>query len=154
MAVGFTIDEGRLSDLHTFLNRMVTWQTPPVPTLDIDGLLSITGTTESLAKTLEQLGPFGNGNVEPRFALKSVRVIHANRVGNDHVSCVIADDNGTRLRAIAFRVHGTPLGTALLGCNGVPLHLAGTLFINDYQNAHVQFRIEDGASIWKPNPGA
>ena len=60
------------------------------------------------------------------FAVAQARIVNAQPVGTDHVRCILTGPDGTgRLKAIAFRAAGTPVGEALLAARGLPLHLAG-----------------------------
>ena len=52
--------------------------------------------------------------------------------------------DGSVINAIAFRVAGQPLGTALMQNRGRSVHAAGTLSIDRYQGEErVQFRLMD-----------
>jgi single-stranded-DNA-specific exonuclease len=81
----------------------------------------------------------------PRFAFAKVKVVRADRVGSgDHVRCILAGDEGTRLKGIAFRVADQPLGQALL--NAKSLHIAGSLQHNNWRGRQeVQLSIDDVA---------
>jgi single-stranded-DNA-specific exonuclease len=101
-----------------------------------------------LLDLLEQAGPYGAGNAEPRFALPSCRIINASIVGERHVRCVVTNSAGQgRLKAIAFRSVESALGPALLaGGGGPPLHLAGHLRAEWYRGERrIQLIIEDAA---------
>ena len=112
----------------------------------IDGVISPSAATVELISLLEQAGPFGAGNTEPRFALGSVRIAKADVVGGDHVRCFLAGEDGARLKGIAFRVAGTELGRALAGTAGAALHLAGRLRLDSWRGAtSAQLHIEDAA---------
>ena len=52
-------------------------------------------------------------------------MVHADIVGAGHVRCVLAGDDGGRLKAIAFRAAERPLGQALLARGPGALHVAG-----------------------------
>jgi single-stranded-DNA-specific exonuclease len=69
-------------------------------------------------------------------------------VGTDHVRCVISDwEGGGRLKAVAFRAAGTPLGEALLKqSRDVPFHIMGRFKINEWQGrVNAEMHIEDAA---------
>jgi single-stranded-DNA-specific exonuclease len=150
MAAGFTVAEDRLPALATFLAEHADGQTggPPVPVLDVDGALAPGGAGLELAQTLEGLGPWGAGNPEPKFVLSNARPVHADVVGDGHVRCVLSGSDGGRLKAIAFRCVGEPLGDALLARTGAPMHVAGQLRVNRWQGREeAQFRIDDAAPV-------
>ncbi len=151
MAAGFTVAADKLEALGDFLHDHVLGQAggPLVPVSDFDGTLAVGGATVNLAATLERLGPFGAGNAEPRFVLTGARAVGARVVGADHVSCFLTGAEGGRLRAIAFRAAGTPLGSALLDPSGAPLHIAGLLRLDRWNGRErAQFQIEDAAPLW------
>jgi single-stranded-DNA-specific exonuclease len=60
----------------------------------------------------------------------------------------VTGPNGGRIKGIAFRCADNELGHALLANDGTPLHLAGTLRIDNWQGrTSVQMFIEDAAAI-------
>ena len=150
MAAGLTVEAGTVEALHAFLCERVgdaVAQAGAVRTLGIDGVLTPAGATRAIQEQIERVGPFGAGNPEPRFALSGVRIAKANIVGENHVRCFLADAQGGRLKAIAFRSLGEPLGDALLKAGGGALHLAGKLRADDWKGREdVQFPIDDGAA--------
>ena len=149
MAAGFTVAGGRLDDLRVFLAERLGAGLdgePPQAVLDVDGALQAGAATAELLGLLERLAPYGSGNAEPRFVLPAVRVVFADPVGEDHIRCVIAGSDGSRLKAMAFRCRESELGRALLMPSGSALHLAGHLRLNRWQGREeVQLLIEDGA---------
>jgi single-stranded-DNA-specific exonuclease len=149
MAAGLTVEEGKLEELSAFLDQRLADQvasTPAVPELGVDGAVAVGAATDELLHTVERIGPFGVGNAEPRFAVMGARVVHADQVGENHVRCVLSGGEGARLKAIAFRAVGEPIGDALLARGGGDLHLAGHLRMNRWQgNENVQLIIEDAA---------
>ena len=107
---------------------------------------ALAGASPDFVGALDRLAPFGQGNAEPRFALTSVRVAKADVVGAGHVRCFLSDSSGGRLKAIAFRAAGEPLGDALLDKSGLGLQLAGKLRPDNWQGRNdVQMIIDDAA---------
>jgi single-stranded-DNA-specific exonuclease len=148
MAAGFTVAGDRVAALGAFLNERLqaAGGGAIVPVLEIDGVLASAGATVELAQLVARLGPFGSGNPEPRFAVTDLRVIRGEVVGDGHVRAILAGGSGGRLKAIAFRSATDPLGQALLSGGGAPLHLAGTLRLDSWQDREgVQLVIDDGA---------
>lgn len=149
MAAGFTVRGDRLDDLRAFLAARVAEQVaaaPLVPTLDLDGALSVGACTVALVDTLAALGPFGTGNAEPRFAVADTRVVRADVVGNGHVRAILTGSDGGRLKAIAFRALDGDLGRCLLQAGAAPLHVAGVLRIDRWNGTEaVQLLIDDAA---------
>ncbi|MDE1145171.1 MAG: single-stranded-DNA-specific exonuclease RecJ [Azospirillaceae bacterium] len=150
MAAGFTVAEDKLPALRDFLADRIAQQLegqgPVVPTLHLDGVVSVRGASTDLLGHITRLGPFGTGNSEPRLAVADAKVVRADVVGGNHVRCVLASADGARLKAIAFRAMDEDLGPALLQHGGRPLHLAGTLRPDRWNGAEgVQLMIDDAA---------
>lgn len=150
MAAGFSVPRDGIEPLRQFLGERLAAQMagPLRPVLELDGALDAGGATLDLVETLRRIGPFGAGNAEPRFVLTAARVVAPRVVGTGHVACQISGRGGGRLKAIAFRALDTDLGHALLANDGTPLHLAGTLRIDNWQgNTNVQMFIDDAAPV-------
>ena len=120
----------------------------------IDGVIEPAGMTLDLIRNFEVLAPFGCGNPEPRFAIASARLLFVDKVGENHVRCKIASDQGRGIAGIAFRCSSDALGQALLNHDGAPLHLVGKLRENSWNGSvNPQFIIEDAASSWESQRG-
>lgn len=147
MAAGLTLREDKLEALEDFLAKRLADDVAVASearALKLDGALSARGATRELYELLQQAGPYGAGNAEPRFAMPSVRVVKADVVGKDHVRCILTGEDGGRIKAIAFRAATTPLGAVLMDRGSGLLHVAGRLSADDWQNRRdVQLTIED-----------
>lgn len=150
MAAGLTVDSARIDAFHAFLEaraEAALGADPPRPSLGLDGALAAEGATSDLVTLLDRAGPYGQGNREPRFALPSVRVVKADIVGADHVRVILSGGGGGRVKGIAFRAAGEPVGLALLGAGARKLHVAGTLRADSWQGRDdVQLHIDDVAA--------
>jgi single-stranded-DNA-specific exonuclease len=148
-AAGFTVARDRLAEVEAFLAARIAEHAASgrlVPRMSLDGALALGAVTPELVSVLERVGPYGVGNPEPRFAFAGVRVARADIVGEKHVRCVLADQLGGRMNAIAFRAAGTALGEALLAREGASLHVAGTIRADEWRGAlRTQLFIEDAA---------
>jgi single-stranded-DNA-specific exonuclease len=130
MAAGLTASRAKFDALGAFLVRELETTVSAARArggLDIDGALTPAGASHELIELIERAGPYGQGNPQPRFAFPAHRVKFAKVVGEAHVRCVLEAGDGSRLDAVAFRAAGQPLGELLLGANGLPLHVAGSL---------------------------
>jgi single-stranded-DNA-specific exonuclease len=150
MAAGFTVAAEKLDALHAFLAERLgdgmenEWL---VPELRFDGTLSIAAAQGELIDHIARLSPFGAANPEPCFVFARVRVAHVEVVGSGHLRCTLADPlDGLRLRAIAFRAAGTPLGQLLTETRGAAIHVAGHLRRDAWRGGDaVQLTISDAA---------
>lgn len=149
MAAGFTVLQKRIPDFQMHLQSSLNEQTKAedlLPSLRIDGCLSVEAANQNLIAKLEQIAPFGTSNPQPRFAFDQVKIAYADVVGEKHVRCTVESASGAKLKAIAFKALETPLGAALLKSKGQPLKLAGQLKPDNFggRNA-VQLIIDDAA---------
>lgn len=145
MAAGFSVERQRMKEFHDFLNhRLQHDKVNLTPYLGIDGHLTLKGASTKLAELLKRFSPYGQGNPLPRFVFENVRVVKADIVGKDHVRCLLTDETGGRLLAIAFQSLHSPLGEALLQSKGEALHIVGTLKLDSWLGQErVQVTIED-----------
>lgn len=135
MAAGLTIDEKNLGQLRAFMEEALAKPTALARqnrALKIDAAVTASGANLELIEKIERAGPFGAANPAPMFALPSHRVVYADIAGTDHVRCTLAAPDGSRIKAIAFRVADTELGETLLTERAMPLHFAGRLAINEW----------------------
>jgi len=152
MAAGFTVASDKLNELRAFLNErighIITDQ-KIVPTLHVDASLALSGVTPTLIGKLDQIGPFGSGNPEPRFVIPDVSIQYAAVAGTDHVRLTLMDSAGTKRQAICFRCMGNPLGPELLNAGGKSFHIAGKIRLNNWQGrTTAQIQIEDAVPVW------
>ena len=149
MAAGMTAMADDLQNLSAFLEKEVEDQTQgdrPAAEWLADGLVTVRGATPGLVTQLAALGPYGSENPEPRFVVAGAEVVHSDIVGTGHVRCMLADQTGARLKAIAFRAADSDLGVGLLNTMGASVHVAGTLSIDRWQGREqAQLIIEDAA---------
>ncbi len=137
MAAGVTVEGARLGEFKAFMADYVAAGTTlsAIPDeIQIDAALTAGGVSAELIGLIERAGPFGTAHAEPIFAFPAHRIAFAETVGERHVRVSLAGGDGTVLKAMAFRATGTPLGDALLANRGMPLHVAGTLSIDQWQN--------------------
>lgn len=152
MAAGFTVTPDKIDALYEFFLAeadKIAGGADLISEETVDGIASIRGVRPDFVKILQDnVGPFGQENPEPKFVLPSIRVAVANVVGDAHVSIQFTDaEGGARMKGIAFRAVGTPLGDILLQSKGGRLlHLLGQFKINHWNGIDsVEFLIGDAA---------
>ena len=152
MAAGFTVERAQLQAFRDFLEERVATQVREAgirPSLYLDAALKAGAATMAVAGALEQVGPFGAGNPEPRFVVPAARLSYAAVAGERHVRGRLTDEQGGSLAAISFNSLDTPLGRALMKSDAAPLHVAGRLRINTWQGrSSPQLLIDDAAPAW------
>jgi len=150
MAAGFTVEPDKIEALDLFFMKEAEKIAAGLDLVSeeiVDGIATIRGIRPDFIKILEEnVGPFGQDNPEPRFILPHMRVVMSDIVGDQHARVQITDaEGGPRMKAIAFRSVGTPLGDLLLSSkNGRPLHLLGQFKVNHWNGVDtVEFLIDD-----------
>jgi single-stranded-DNA-specific exonuclease len=145
MAAGFTVMKDKLDELKKFFIEKLSEPYKKAMSNAIsyyDSLLSIESITIDLVRQINNIGPFGHGNEQPKFMLNSVSILQASLINGEHVSCILKDfnnkDSNRTLRSICFRGTQTSLGEVLLS-KRPNLKLIVTLSLNRWQN---QERVE------------
>jgi len=85
-AAGCTFPERNLSEVTRRLSEDAASRTTPealLPTLTADGILYAQDISLSFCGELKHMEPFGQGNPEPLFLLRNVRMEQTRRVGNE-----------------------------------------------------------------------
>jgi single-stranded-DNA-specific exonuclease len=151
-AAGFSLEQGRLDALRSFLGARAaealgSAERAAQRALLVDAVIGARGATADFVDLLDRAGPYGAGHPQPCFALADMRVVQADIVGEKHVRCVLVDSFGARVRAIAFRAVDAPLAPLLLDRSGPPVHVAGQLRADSWNGTRrTQFEIRDAAA--------
>jgi single-stranded-DNA-specific exonuclease len=98
-AVGFALPAERIPDLRRRLGNYARERLTLAdfePMLDLDARISLAQVTPELLDALRRLEPFGMGNPEPVFAVRSVRLLHPPRIMKEkHIKLKLGcSDNG------------------------------------------------------------
>jgi single-stranded-DNA-specific exonuclease len=150
MAAGLTLKTEGLAALRQFFDEYMSASVEAArdDALLIDGALTATAASLVLIELLEQAGPYGSAHPSPMFVFPAHRVLYADAAGADHIRCTIASNDGTKLKAIAFRAMGTEMGELLLSERAHPLHIAGRLVADEWGAKRVpSLQIEDVARV-------
>lgn len=145
MAAGLSMDPARLDELREHLEERVSGavvELAEARVLEIDGALAPGAADGALLEMIERVGPFGSNAPEPLFAVPNIRAAGARRVGENHMAFDMVGEDGSRVRAIAFRVADGPEGEAIL--RGDALHVAGRLRPDTWRGpGKVQIEVAD-----------
>ena len=143
-AAGFTVAEGKTDEFRELLCTYCrkTRGTVPMRRSPFDAVelwIEPKDLTLGLAEQLRRLEPFGEGNPQPVFGLRGVRLSDVRPLGNEgrHVQFFFRD------RAIPRAVwwnHGELIET-LRGKGAAPYDLAFTLEVSDYGGPHPELRL-------------
>jgi single-stranded-DNA-specific exonuclease len=136
MAAGLTVERPRLGDLRAFLAEALSASVDRATEetgLAVDAAMTAPGATADMIAMIARAGPFGAGHPDPVFAFPAHRIAYAEAVGNGHVRFSLSTGAGATLKAIAFKAADAPIGRAILAGRGMPLHVAGTLTVDQWQ---------------------
>ncbi len=152
MAAGFTVEADKLPAFTDYMNQRLRAGVEAYgqhKIFEAEVILHVSGISVRLAKMLEQLGPFGNGNPQPRFIIENALVELVKLAGQEHLMVMVKDGSvggnpKSRCKAMAFRCVGTPMGDLLQASHGKRLHLAGKINVNIWQQIErAEFIIDD-----------
>lgn len=150
MAAGLTVAADKIDALGDFLEARLAEDVARASesrSLLIDAILAPGGVTPALAEALEAGGPYGMGWPAPRIAAGPLRIVKADVVGKDHVRAIMAGDDGSSFKTVAFRQAETVLGQALLhSSRDRRLWVAGRVKVDDWSGrSTAELHIDDAA---------
>lgn len=151
MAAGFSLPEAGIAAFHAFLDERLAAAAalPAAADVLVEGSVAAAGCTVELAGQIGRLAPFGPGNEEPVLVLTRVRVVRADRVGKEGATVrafLEGEGGGPRVKSVMFRAGEGAVAAALLGRDGVPLHVAGHLRAEEWNGSvSASFIITDAA---------
>ena len=149
MAAGLSMRGEKIDELNDFLCERLSGKVADAMTslsMKLDGVLNLAGVSTDLVQTLDKIGPYGQGNAQPRFAFADVQLAYVDVVGKDHVKCSLRGADGTTVKAMAFRAADKPLGRLLLESRGKNIKIAGTIRNNTWNGrTTAEIFIEDAA---------
>ncbi len=149
MAAGITIKPGQIGPLRAHLTERLANAVAAAraaTALPIDAAMTARGATPDFVREIERAGPFGSANPTPVFAFPAHKAKFPQIVGKGgHVSFTLTSDDGAKIKAIAFRAVGQPIGDLLMSGSGdAVFHFVGTLGIDHWQGREqVQLRLTD-----------
>ncbi|HVU38736.1 MAG TPA: single-stranded-DNA-specific exonuclease RecJ [Opitutales bacterium] len=121
MAVGISLDAARLTDFHAAFSESVRTRRAALiedsTDLEIAAWLEPADLNEDLLRDLELLHPYGEGNPEPVFGVRGVRLTSPEIFGGSNYRCWVPNGK-SRVAAVAWKKAGelppaqTPLDLA------------------------------------------
>ena len=140
MAAGFSILEDKIEEFRDFLFSRFQEKYNSIRENTFSyyaAILSVNSINIPFIKDIEQVGPFGSGNAQPKFMIKNVFIMYPKVLKDSHISCLIMAGKNSYtkggVRAIAFSVMQNAMGELLLS-QKENLHLIVTLDINKWQD--------------------
>ncbi len=150
MAAGITINATKIEAFSEFLNDRLADTVGTAQAgkaMLLDAVLSPKGVNPLFVEAIDGAGPPGMGWPAPRIAAGPVRIIKCDIVGKDHVRMIVAGDDGSSIKTIAFRAAESELGQALLSApKNRKLWIAGRAKIDDWgSRPAAEIHLEDAA---------
>lgn len=143
-AAGLTVEEKRLPELaERFAGIVQAWTeaSQHVPMLHLDSEVRLDEVTLKLIQEIGTLHPFGAGNPEPTFAVKSLEILQARVVGEKHLKMTVRQGRSLPFDSIGFGMRSLEdQGLSLR----MPVDVAFTPELNHWNGYdRIQLRIRD-----------
>ena len=147
MAGGFVIKKNNISLFRNFLidnYEKSQLNSSSIRNLYLDSLIAPSAINEEFYHEICKLAPFGAGNIEPKFAIKNLKVINSNFVADNHIKSVLHGEDGSVIKSIAFNAKNGPLEPFLDQKNKKKFNIAGKITLNSWRGKqNIEFIIED-----------
>ena len=144
MAAGLTVREDKFENFKSLflrnVNKILT-NDDLIPAISIDGEMALTDINSRFMRFLEKLGPFGPGNMRPKFVSRNLSISGQPRLmGNGEHIRFIVGQNGRNYPAVGFKLssHYEDL------IRGVPVDIAYVVEVNQWQGqSNIQLNVRD-----------
>ena len=148
MAAGLSMHPNKINELEDFLNEKLKNLNDNTSIEEIsllaDAEISSSGINLDVYDNIEKLGPFGSDNTEPTFIVKSAQLASVKVLSGEHLKCLIKNQDGNFIEAMAFRSVKSALGEEIQKNKGKIVSLLGKIKVNEWGGRRVpQFFIED-----------
>ncbi len=144
MAAGMTVREDQFESFKSVflmhVNKILN-EDDLIPRISIDSEMALTDINPRFMRFLEKLGPFGPGNMRPKFASRNLSISGQPRlIGHgEHIRFTVSQ-NGRKYPAVGFKLssHYEDL------IRGIPVDLAYVVEVNEWQGSStIQLNVRD-----------
>ena len=144
MAAGLTVREDKFENFKSLFlrnaNKILT-NDDLIPAISIDGEMALTDINSRFMRFLEKLGPFGPGNMRPKFVSRNLSISGQPRLmgKGEHIRFIVSQ-NGRNYPAVGFKLssHYEDL------IRGVPVDIAYVVEVNQWQGqSNIQLNVRD-----------
>ncbi len=151
MAAGLSIDAGSLEAFRRAFLDVAAAHAPAAPVaLDVDADVSLADVTVPLVTALDELGPFGPGNPQPVWAVRSVHAVTRRVVGDGTHLRMGVTDGSVFVETIGFAMAGV---AELLSFTDAAVDLAFVPELDRFEPDRVRLRLR-ALSVPGVDPGA
>ena len=115
MAAGFTLIKKNLSLFKQFIaDDFYKKKIFSNSTFNYDAEISATAINGNFFDDLNKIGPFGNGNPQPTFLIKDLKIIKFSIVKEKYISCILKSKINSSIKSISFHSLNSKIGEHLL----------------------------------------
>tara|TARA_B110000037_G_scaffold183532_1_gene211790 strand:+ start:735 stop:2429 length:1695 start_codon:yes stop_codon:yes gene_type:complete len=145
-AAGFTLHKANLKKFEDFiLKDFLNAKTLKNNTFIYDAEISTLAFNSDFYTDIKKLEPYGNGNPNPIFLIKDLKVIKSTILNNKHISVILKSKLGFSIKSISFNSINTKVGEYLLNYKA-NLNVLGQINENIWNNKKtLQLTIRDVA---------
>jgi len=153
MAGGFSIKNENIIKFRDFVIKRylkLKVDTFEIKKIFIDSVIAPSAVNIEFFNKVNNLAPFGSGNLEPKFSIENLRSVNSKIVGEKHIKSVLTGEDGSIVKSIAFNATGSDIEAYLIN-NNRPFNIVGKLSLNEWKGQkNVEFIIDD-ISVNKDN---
>ena len=147
MAGGFVLKKEKIDEFRSFLiknfNRNKYYDNE-IKNIYLDSSIAPTALNVDFYNEINSLGPFGSGNIEPKFVIENLKLISSHIVGENHIKSILQGNDGTVIKSFAWNCVNGPLEPFLSKTNKKKFHIAGKMRKNEWKGKKdIEFIIED-----------
>ena len=150
MAAGFKIENIYFDNFIDYLNSTLeVYEDFHFQKIDYYDLkISIDEVNMNLVNDLLKLEPFGNGNEEPKFIIKDVKIDNYRIIKDKHMLIFFKNSNGENLKGICFNCMNTDLGENIIKNKSADFEFGCTITVDNFgNNLQPQLIIKDALII-------
>tara|TARA_Y100000590_G_scaffold467509_1_gene646631 strand:+ start:101 stop:1852 length:1752 start_codon:yes stop_codon:yes gene_type:complete len=151
MAGGFTLKKKNISQFRDFLIKNFEKSNTNLSThinLYLDAAIAPSALNIDFFNQIDSLGPFGSGNVEPKFLIENIKVISSTIVGNNHIKAILQGSDGSVFKGFIWNGKNSIFQQYLDKKNKNKINLAGKMRMNQWKGERkIEFQIEDISTI-------
>tara|TARA_Y100000590_G_scaffold427696_1_gene538148 strand:- start:3914 stop:5662 length:1749 start_codon:yes stop_codon:yes gene_type:complete len=150
MAAGFKIDINKINDFANYLiTSLKIYEESYFQKIDYYDLkISVDEVNINLLNEISKLEPFGNGNEEPKFIIKGLKVDSYRIIKEKHLLIFFKNNHGDSLKGICFNCIDTNLAENIINNKSANFEFGCTITSDNFgNNLKPQLIIKDGLII-------
>jgi len=128
MAAGLKINNSKINTFIDFIEKQTDNNNIKTQKENIfDAIISIDQINLKFFDNLEILEPYGNGNPEPVFLIKNLRINYVKLIKEKHLIINLNDNFNNIANGICFNANNTSLGDNLFNSKNKLIHIIGNI---------------------------